>query len=592
MTGPRTRSGFSSRLGALLTVGVLVVILGVSLPAHAAAPCCAITAINAATHVAQARDEASGRVFEFTVQNPAQFSSLRVGQKIYANFGARQVSLDGRSIAGAIRIPVAPVLAPARNPAPVASLTPAADRTAPAAGATIPRTQPQLMPGTIMRRNPGHAMGLKLPPDDYILQQASHQNQIAEEILKLEKQAIDGFEAGEKAAGRPPLPETLLRAKLPPPTARSFDWTSLGKVTPIRDQGACGSCWDFGATAAVESSILIRYNRSGDPDLSEQYVLDNAIYGSCSDTTGGWTPEAFTEMMLVGTAKESDLPYIAKKEGPRLLQDSPYRVLIWGFVGNGVSPSVKELKEALLRHGPLPVSVEATQSFYDYFDSFPGAYPNQVFNERAHGRPNHVVLIVGWDDDKGAWRIKNSWGAGDGDHGFGWVAYGSNSIGAGATWAEVWNSRIPLPPVVLQWLEKAKQLARQAEQDARAAEQAAERALDQAQAAADHARSEAEKAAQQAEDKARYAAQQSQVAAQKAREAAAATTQAEKASRQAAAKAAQEAADRANADAAQAKKEADRTAKAAQDALDSSAKAIASYIPALPDPRKHLPRFP
>ncbi|HLB88296.1 MAG TPA: C1 family peptidase [Terriglobales bacterium] len=556
-------------------------------------PCCLITAIDTRTGLLTAREKSSGQVFQFRVTSAPVLSTLRVGQGVYANFKTRQVSLDGRSVAGTIVSGPgpAPGAAPAAQPVPAPPLS----RTppAPAAAVSIPRTPAAPVPAAMVARKLTRRTGLKLPPDEYILQQAAHQNQLAGEILKLERQAIDTFEKLEAAAGRPSLPETTLRAKLPPPTAQAFDWTKLRKVTPVRNQDGCGSCWDFGAVAALESSILIRYNLTADPDLSEQYVLDNAVYGSCSDVTGGWTPEAFTEMMLLGTAKESDLPYIAKKQGPRLIQDNPYRALIWGFVGNGVFPSVKELKEALLRHGPLPVSIEATQSFEDYFNNYPGAYPNQVFNERARGRPNHVVLIVGWDDAKGAWRIKNSWGAtNEGDNGFGWVAYGSNSIGMGATWVEAWNSRIPLPPVILEWLEKAKKLAREAEQEARAAVEQAERAVAQAQAAADRAKSEAERVTKEAEQKAHFAAEQSRIAAEKEKEVAAATTQAEKNAKQAAAKAAREAANKANAEAAKAKTEADRASKAAQDTLNSAAKAIAAHIPAPPDPRKHLPHFP
>ncbi|MGZ5021991.1 MAG: C1 family peptidase, partial [Chthoniobacterales bacterium] len=53
---------------------------------------------------------------------------------------------------------------------------------------------------------------------------------------------------------------------------------------------------------------------------------------------------------------------------------------------------------------------------------------------------NHAIVIVGWDDDLGAWHIKNSWGKCDrcwGESGFGWVAYGANHIGYGAAWVKM-----------------------------------------------------------------------------------------------------------------------------------------------------------
>jgi cell division septum initiation protein DivIVA len=429
------------------------------------------------------------------------------------------------------------------------------------------------------------------------MQQVAHQNEIAREVLRLERQAIEAFEKVQAALGQPRLPETVLRARLPNVSVKAFDWTNFGKVTPIRDQGSCGSCWDFAAVAALESSILIRYNRS--TDLSEQYILDNAIFGSCGPG-GGWTPEAFTEMMLLGTAKESDLPYDAenpKKRGPRLIVDNPYRALIWGFVGNGIEPTVPELKAALLLHGPLAVSLEATDSFQDYFNNYPGQYPSGVFNEHARGRVNHVVLLVGWDDARNAWRIKNSWGTKDkdgspiGDNGFGWVAYGSNSVGFGATWVEALNTLFSLPPELLEWLNKAKKLAQDSERELKAAAEQAQHTLEQAQAAADRAKSDAAKASKDAAEKARAAVEQARIAADKQKEVAAATTQAERHAKEAAAKAAKEAADRAQAEAAKAQSAADHAAGQAQDAANSAAKAVSDHIPSPPDPRKHLPHF-
>ena len=455
--------------------------------------------------------------------------------------------------------------------------------------------------------------GLKPPPIAYIVEQVAHQNAIANQVLRLEQQVIEAFEKAEAAAGRPPLPETILRKSLPTASAKAFDWTSLGKVTPIRDQESCGSCWDFATLAALESSVLIRYNMvtprsNATTDLSEQYILDNAIFSSCG---GGWQGEAATEMMLVGTAKESDVPYIDKKQGPRLITDNPYRALIWGFVGDGISPSNAQLKEALLVHGPLAVSVladgqacngvsncrqpDTPGSFYDYFDNYQTylkAHPDGVIRERAKGQPDHVVLLVGWDDYRGAWRIKNSWGSNEGDNGFGWIAYGSNSIGFGAIWVEAWNTRIPLPPEILEWLNKAKKLAQDAEQEERALAEQSDRAMAQAQAAAAQAKSAAQQAAADAAEKARIAGELAKIAAEKQKEIETAANQTEKKAKETAAKAAQSAADAANGDAARAKSAADHAAAQALDTANSAAKEIAAHFPALPDPRKHLPKFP
>lgn len=89
-----------------------------------AAPCCAITAIDAATGVVTAKVTANGAAFQFKVTDGRLMRALRVGQGVYANFSARQVSLDGRSACCAITSgPTAPAPAaagPGRAPVPAA----------------------------------------------------------------------------------------------------------------------------------------------------------------------------------------------------------------------------------------------------------------------------------------------------------------------------------------------------------------------------------------------------------------------------------------------------------------------------------------
>jgi cathepsin L len=420
--------------------------------------------------------------------------------------------------------------------------------------------------------------GLKPPPLDYLEKQVAHTNQIAEKILQIEKKALEAYEKLAASTGQPRLPEFALRASLPPPSARSFDWTKLGKVTPVRYQGDCGSCWAFATAAILESSLLIRNNKTF--DVSEQYILDNAIYGNCDH--GGWTGEALTVMMLLGTAKESDCPYHEKKQSARVIMDNPYRALIWGFVGNGISPSIHQLKVALLEHGPLAVCVRATDLFH--------AYSTGVFNEDARGETNHVVTLVGWDDSKKAWRIKNSWGEGWGEQGYMWIAYGSNSVGFGATWVEALNTMIQLPKELLEWLNKAKKLMQDGEREGKLAAEKAQRAIDEAHAAEEKAWAQAQAAGRQAAQKVMLAVDQGRIAAQKEKELLAAKSESEKKALAAAARAAREAERKAKEEASRAQEEAEKASRQAADKGKELEKAVASHIPSPPDPR-HLPHF-
>ena len=104
------------------------------------------------------------------------------------------------------------------------------------------------------------------------------------------------------------------------------------------------------------------------------------------------------------------------------------RALAWGYVNEKEPdqlPSVAQLKKALIEHGPLAMPIHGDSCFI--------VYQGGIFNGHNMGFPNHVMVLIGWDDAKQAWLVKNSWGEAWGEKGYAWVAYGSNSIGYGST---------------------------------------------------------------------------------------------------------------------------------------------------------------
>src|SRR5438445_4585345 len=80
-----------SRLLVVLIVSIFTAVADAAMEK----PCCQITAIDGRTNPATARDLATGRVFQFVTPNAATTSALKAGQKIFANFSANTVSLDG-----------------------------------------------------------------------------------------------------------------------------------------------------------------------------------------------------------------------------------------------------------------------------------------------------------------------------------------------------------------------------------------------------------------------------------------------------------------------------------------------------------------
>lgn len=209
----------------------------------------------------------------------------------------------------------------------------------------------------------------------------------------------------------------------------AFSWVGCGKVTPVRNQAACGSCWAFGTCAAYEGSYAIRNNLL--IDVSEQYILSccKLLYADCGTCSGGWPQRAAAYLISRGTAAETTVPYTATNAACPTSASRPYHAVAWGFVApNGAIPSVAAMKAALCTYGPLSVCVRATSQFQ--------AYTSGVFNQNDPGAINHCVGLVGWDDAKGAWLIKNSWGTGWGMNGYMWIKYGSNSIGKLALWVK------------------------------------------------------------------------------------------------------------------------------------------------------------
>jgi cathepsin L len=222
---------------------------------------------------------------------------------------------------------------------------------------------------------------------------------------------------------------------------RSFNWVNRGKVTPIKNQAACGSCWAFAAVGAFESSWLIENNQT--IDSSEQRVFNCTPNSDCG---GGFLYSALDQLVTGGTTTEGTMPYNAPTQGKGqcLAAGQPYRAVAWAPLENNwqTVSTPAEIKAALCAHGPITTRIYVTNSFRAYAS---GTYQQvEAVNYNSPGA--HFVVIVGWDDNRGAWRIKNSWGTGWGENGYMWIRYGANLIGHSSAWIKAKHRNIIIPP--------------------------------------------------------------------------------------------------------------------------------------------------
>jgi hypothetical protein len=259
---------------------------------------------------------------------------------------------------------------------------------------------------------------------------------------------------------------------------RQFDYRNI--AGDVLNQGrGCNTCWAFASTDAARASVLINpfagFNEGtiefeldgnwrgkgsgkiafpGNPSPFVQDLLNCMPIPERDICRAGWHGSAF-EFMVEGkgvpmSREEEATVWDAENQVDKLLPKSQreyvpgkklscapdngfVQALSWDYVNYPPDklPTVEQLKTALVRHGPLVAPI--------VYDECLGNYRGGVFNEKNQGMVNHVVLLVGWDDDKQAWLVKNSWGAQWGENGFAWIKYGSNNIGVFAAWIDARN---------------------------------------------------------------------------------------------------------------------------------------------------------
>lgn len=207
----------------------------------------------------------------------------------------------------------------------------------------------------------------------------------------------------------------------------SYDARELGYTTPVKDQGDCGCCNAFTTVAMLESAIL--FNRGAVYDLSEQHAKEctfEGIVGTAGGCDGGTDKMVINLFTQSGARFESDVKYIPRDCQCDNMNDPVIRVTNWHIISNEIPASTNTIKKNIINNGPIYSIIN--------HNILPKSYDGKhVIRGQSHNWIGHSILIVGWDDSKGAWIIKNSWGTDWGDDGYGYVGYNQGSIGSHAS---------------------------------------------------------------------------------------------------------------------------------------------------------------
>lgn len=210
----------------------------------------------------------------------------------------------------------------------------------------------------------------------------------------------------------------------------SYDLRPLNKLTPVRDQGGCGSCWDFASIGSLESSLM-----SAEPwDFSENNLknLSGFSIGCCS-----------------GGNRAMSTAYLARWAGPVVESDDRYNTSSYTsptrlspkkhvqdviFVPGRCGPLDNDaIKQAVMTYGAVYTTYYHSNTYYK---SSTAAYYYS-----GGSQANHAVCVVGWDDNysassfatappgNGAFLLRNSWGAYWGNSGYFWMSYYDGVVG-------------------------------------------------------------------------------------------------------------------------------------------------------------------
>ncbi|MBK7094596.1 MAG: hypothetical protein IPH57_05975 [Saprospiraceae bacterium] len=194
------------------------------------------------------------------------------------------------------------------------------------------------------------------------------------------------------------------------PMPKVWDWRNVnGKnyVSPVRNQGGCGSCVAFATVSAIESHYIIESGQTANSiDLSEAslFFVSDRQCNMGDPRYGWWVPTSLDASIDEGICFEENYPYRAMNQTAQIPNGTIRTIKIKGYDS---SSNTTQMKKWLVENGPLVADFSVYDDFFAFFSSGTGVY-SHIDGDLAGG---HAISIIGFDDNQNAWICKNSWGA-------------------------------------------------------------------------------------------------------------------------------------------------------------------------------------